>query len=72
MLFMGQSFGLVSEPGGFVVNPGPEPSEAAVVEASDDFNKEKCWFGQRKRKLSVKSASGGFRTGGATRSPFCR
>ena len=63
MLFMGQSFGLVSEPGGFVVNPGPEPSEPAVVGASYDSNKENQWFGQRNRKRSGKSWSGAFRSG---------
>ena len=45
MLLMGKSFGLVSETGGFVVNPGPEPSEPAVVEASYDSDKESKWFG---------------------------
>ena len=58
MLFIGKSFGLVSETGGFLVNPGPEPSEPAVVEASDDFNKEKCCFGQRNKKLYNKPWSG--------------
>ena len=72
MILTRKTNGLVNETERVLVNPGPEPSEAAVVEASDDFNKEKCWFGQRKRELSVKSASGGFRTGRATRCPFCR
>ena len=40
MLFIKKSFGLVSETGGFLVNPGPEPSEPAVVEASHDSDKE--------------------------------
>ena len=40
MLFVEKSFGLVSETGGFLVNPGPEPSEPAVVEASRDSDKE--------------------------------
>ena len=40
MLLMEKSFGLVSETGGFLVNPGPEPSEPAVVEASRDSDKE--------------------------------
>ena len=40
MLFVDKSFGLVSETGGFLVNPGPEPSELAVVEASHDSDKE--------------------------------
>ena len=35
MLFIRKSFGLVSETGGFLVNPGPEPSEPAAVEASE-------------------------------------
>ena len=63
MLFMAKSFGLVSETGGFLVNPGPEPSEPAVVEASYDSDKENQWFGQRNRKRSGKSCSGAFRTG---------
>ena len=70
--FDNETKGLVNETERVLVNPGPEPSEAAVVEASDDFNKEKRWLGQRKKKLSAKSASGGFRTGRATRCPFCR
>ena len=41
MLFMEKSFGLGSETGGFLANPGPEPSEPAVVEASHDYGKEK-------------------------------
>ena len=63
MLFVKKSFRLVSETGGFLVNPGPEPSELAVVEASYDFETENQWFGQRNRKLSGKSWSGAFRTG---------
>ena len=40
MLFVEKSFGLITETGDFLVNPGPEPSEPAVVEGSDDFDKE--------------------------------
>ena len=40
MLFVEKSFGLVSETGGFLVNPGSEPSEPAVVEASHDCGTE--------------------------------
>ena len=72
MIVTRKTNGLVNETERVLVNHGSELSEAAVVEASDDFKEEKCWFGQRKKGLSVKSASGGFRTGGATRSPFCR
>ena len=63
MLFIEKSFGLVSETGGFLVNPGPEPSEPAVVEASHDSDKENQWFGQRNRTRSGKSWSGAFRSG---------
>ena len=63
MLFIRKSFGLVSETGGFLVNPGPEPSELAVVEASYDSDRESQWFGQRNRKRPGKSWSGAFRTG---------
>ena len=41
MILITKSYGLVNETESFLANPGPEPSEAAVVEASDDFNKEK-------------------------------
>ena len=63
MLFIKKSLGLVSETGGFLVNPGPEPSELAVVEVSYDFDTENHWFGQRNRKLSGKSWSGAFGSG---------
>ena len=63
MLFIKKSFGLVSETGGFLANPGPEPSEPAAVEASYDSDKENQWFGQRNRKRSGKSWSGAFRSG---------
>ena len=63
MLFVRKSFGLVSETGGFLVNPGPEPSEPAVVEASHDSDKENQWFGERNRTRSGKSWSGAFRSG---------
>ena len=63
MCFMEKSFGLVTETGSFLVNPGREPSEPAVVEAPYDSDKENQWFGQRNRKLSGKSWSGAFRTG---------
>ena len=40
MLFMRKSFGLVNETESFLGNPGPEPSEPAVVEATHDYDKE--------------------------------
>ena len=63
MLFMEKNFGLVSETGGFLVDPGPEPSEPAVVEASHDYDKENQWLGHRNRTRSGKSWSGAFRSG---------
>ena len=63
MFFIKKRVGLVSETEGFLVNPGREPSEPAVVEASYDSDKENKWFGKRNRKLSGKSWSGAFRSG---------
>ena len=72
MILTRKTNGLVNETESVLVNPGPEPSEAAVVEASEDVNEEKCWLGQRKRNLPAKSASGGFRTGRVSPLPFWR
>ena len=72
MILIRKTNGLVNETERVLVNPGPEPSEAAVEEPSGDFNKEKRWLGQRKGELSFKSASGGLQAGRATRGPFCR
>ena len=63
MLFMEKSFRLVTETESFLVNPGPESSAPAVVEASHDYDKENQWFGQRNRTRSGKSWSGAFRSG---------
>ena len=47
MILTRKANGLVNETESFLVNPGPEPSEAAVVEASDDLNEEQRWLGLR-------------------------
>ena len=47
MIVTRKRYGLVNETGSFLMNPGPEASEPAVVEASDDFNKETLWLGLR-------------------------
>ena len=39
MILNKKSAGLVNERGGFLLNPGPEPSEPAAVEASHDSDK---------------------------------
>ena len=72
MISIRKMYGLVNETGSFLANPGPEASKQAAVEASDDFNKEKQWFGQRNTRLSGKSWSGGFRTCRVNPLPFRR
>ena len=45
MILIKKTYGLVNGTERFLGNPSPEPSEPAVVEASDDFSHEKPWFG---------------------------
>ena len=72
MVSIQKRYGLVHETASFLANPDPGASEPAAVEASDDFNKEKLWFGLRNWGLSGKSWSGGFRTGRVSPLPFRR
>ena len=77
MLFMGKSFGLVSETEGFLVNPGPEPSEPAVVETSERrrvilTRKSNCLVNKTESFLVNPVPEASEHTARVARCPFCR